>query len=305
MRLSFLICISVLCSACIGIPPTEVPLPSIKLASPDARNDTVIVMFPGRGDRADSFVNEGFDRTGQEFGLDTIATDAHFGYYMKRSLTTRLHEDIVLPARKAGYEKVWLLGISMGGFGSLLYASEHPEQVDGVILLAPFLGNSSSIKEVVASGGLKSWDAQSSALEDYEIAVWTWLRDSETPVILGYGESDDMADGYRRILTDVLEPSSVYTLEGGHKWTTWKPLWDQIAADLEFYSVASSPSIESISGALSHSPRSSPSFFATRFNIEHVPGVMPNSALRSIVKEPMTSPFSFSSPSADTDFTPL
>jgi hypothetical protein len=42
-----------------------------------------------------------------------------------------------------------------------------------------------------------------------------------------------MADGYRKVLTDVLDPSSVYTLKGGHKWTTWKPLWEQIAASLE------------------------------------------------------------------------
>jgi enterochelin esterase-like enzyme len=41
-----------------------------------------------------------------------------------------------------------------------------------------------------------------------------------------------MAEDYR-VLTDVIEPSSVYTLEGGHKWTTWRPLWEQIAADLD------------------------------------------------------------------------
>ena len=152
---------------------------------------------------------------------------------MKRSLLPRLHEDIVLPAHEAGYDKVWLLGISMGGFGSLLYASENPELVDGVILLAPFLGDSSSIEEIAASGGLMSWDAESSQLEDYEIRIWQWIRDAETPLILGYGEADGMADGYRKVLTDVLDPSSVYTLEGGHKWTTWKPLWEQIAADLE------------------------------------------------------------------------
>jgi hypothetical protein len=52
-------------------------------------------------------------------------------------------------------------------------------------------------------------------------------------VVLGFGESDGMAEGYRRVLTDVLTPSSVYTLEGGHKWTTWTPLWNEIAADLE------------------------------------------------------------------------
>jgi hypothetical protein len=41
-----------------------------------------------------------------------------------------------------------------------------------------------------------------------------------------------MAEGYRLVMTDVVGPSNVYTLEGGHKWTTWKPLWSQIAADL-------------------------------------------------------------------------
>jgi len=220
-------------SGCIGIPATEMPLPSIATTPGDAQNDTVVIMLPGRGDRAETFIREGFEQAGLKHGFDTIVTDAHFGYYMKRSLLPRLHEDIVLPARVAGYENVWLLGISMGGFGSLLYASEHPDQVDGVILLAPFLGDSSSIDEIAASGGLENWDAGSSGLEDYEIAIWTWLREGETPIILGYGESDGMAGGYRGVLTDVLKPSSVYTLEGGHKWTTWKPLWDQIAADLE------------------------------------------------------------------------
>jgi hypothetical protein len=54
-----------------------------------------------------------------------------------------------------------------------------------------------------------------------------------TDAHFGYGEADGMADGYRKVLTDVLDPSSVYTLKGGHKWTTWKPLWEQIAASLE------------------------------------------------------------------------
>jgi S-formylglutathione hydrolase FrmB len=220
-------------AGCFGIAPTQVPLPAIETADTAARNDTLVIMMPGRGDRAEDFIREGFEQAGREHGFDTIAADAHFGYYMKRSLLPRIHEDIVLPAREAGYRNIWFLGISMGGFGSLLYASENPEQVDGVILLAPFLGDEDGIEEIVADGGLASWDAESSSLKDYEIGVWKWLRDSDTPVVLGYGESDAMAEGYRAVMTDVVEPSSTYTLEGGHKWTTWKPLWEQIAANLE------------------------------------------------------------------------
>ena len=234
LRFSMFISLVIFLSGCLGMAPTEVPLPSIVTADATSRHDTVVIMLPGRGDRADTFIREGFEEAGERWGFDTIATDAHFGYYMKRSLLPRLDEDIVLPAREAGYDKVWLLGISMGGFGSLLYASEHPELVDGVILLAPYLGDSSSLEEIAASGGLMNWDAESSQLEDYEIRIWQWIRDAETPLIVGYGEADSMAADYRQVLTDVLDPSSVYTLEGGHKWTTWKPLWDRIAADLTF-----------------------------------------------------------------------
>ena len=228
---------SLFVSGCIGIPRTEVPLPGIQTADPNERNDTLVIMLPGRGDRADTFINEGFQEQGSLLGFDTVAVDAHFGYYMKRSLLPRLHEDIVLPARAAGYKNIWMLGISMGGFGSLLYAAEHPDQVDGVILLAPYLGDRKLAEEIDAAGGLASWSGYGPDFEDYEIGVWSWLQGAangqhRTPVILGYGESDGSAKTHA-VLGDALEPSRVYTLEGGHKWTTWRPLWDTIAADLE------------------------------------------------------------------------
>jgi pimeloyl-ACP methyl ester carboxylesterase len=226
-----------LLSGCIGLAPTETPIPSIETADEDSRNRSLVIMLPGRGDRGDVFIREGFHNAGRQFGFDTSAVDAHFGYYMQRSLLERLHEDIVMPARAAGYENVWLLGVSMGGLGSLLYAAEHPAQVDGVILLAPFLGDRSAIKTIVESGPLESWNGEGKELKDYEIAIWKYIRDATrgaepTPLILANGLSDRMADGYEKLL-DFIRPSSVYTLEGGHKWTTWKPLWEQIAADLD------------------------------------------------------------------------
>jgi pimeloyl-ACP methyl ester carboxylesterase len=237
LKHSILLSLAMMTAACLGLAPTEARLPSIQVLDTGARQDSVVVMLPGRGDRADTFIREGFEAAGKRFGFDTIAVDAHFGYYMQRSLLPRLHDDIILPARDAGYKNVWLLGISMGGFGSLLYAAEHPDMIDGVILLAPFLGERSGIEQIVAAGGLAAWNGEDSDFEDYEVAVWTWLRNATTtpamtPVILAYGTSDKMAEGYRA-LTDVIDPSSVYTLEGGHKWTTWRPLWEQIAADLD------------------------------------------------------------------------
>lgn len=227
---------AVVLTGCFGMAPTQVPIPAIETASPEARNDTLVVMLPGRGDRAEVFIREGFEQAGVLHGFDTVAVDAHLGYYMQRSLLDRLHADVIAPAREAGYENIWMLGISMGGLGSLLYAAEYPDQVDGVVLIAPFLGDRSAIETIVASGPLEQWDGQGDGLKDYEVAIWSYIRDARTgggsvPMVLGYGLSDGMAEGYERLL-DYMKPSSVYTLEGGHKWTTWRPLWDQIAADL-------------------------------------------------------------------------
>jgi pimeloyl-ACP methyl ester carboxylesterase len=224
-------------SGCIGMAPTENPIPGIGTADTGSRSDTLVIMLPGRGDRGPTFIEQGFQQEGPKHGFDTIAVDAHFGYYMKRSLLPRLHEDIVLPARAAGYANIWLLGVSMGGFGSLLYASEHPEEIAGVILLAPHLGDAKLAQEIDAAGGLANWSGRNTGYEDYEIGTWTWLRDavsgkSGARVILGYGESDRGAPVHA-VLGDALPPSSVYTLEGGHKWNVWRPLWEKIAADLK------------------------------------------------------------------------
>jgi pimeloyl-ACP methyl ester carboxylesterase len=226
----------VVLAGCFGMAPTQVPIPSIATSPDQARSDTLVVMLPGRGDRAEVFIREGFEQAGLRHGFDTVAVDAHLGYYMQRSLLERLHQDVVAPARAAGYENIWMLGISMGGLGSLLYASEYPDEVAGVILLAPFLGDRSAIETIVAAGPLEDWDGQGEGLEDYEVAIWSDIRDARTgggstPLVLGYGLADGMADGYDKLI-DFMNPSSVYTLDGGHKWTTWRPLWDRIAAEL-------------------------------------------------------------------------
>ena len=211
---------------------------SIAISGSDEKHETLLIMLPGRGDRASTFIQNGFQNAGERYGFDTLAADAHFGYFRERNLVERLHADIVLPARQAGYKKIWLLGISAGGFGSILYSSQHPDQIDGVILLAPFLGEREAIDELVAAGGLATWSADESELKDYEIDVWSWLNrvtsePGKKPLILGYGKSDRLADAYG-VLLDAMDSSSVYTREGGHKWDTWKPLWEDISADLVF-----------------------------------------------------------------------
>ena len=221
-------------AGCLFIPPARAPIPSILAADPEARQKTLVVMLPGMGDRAADFVEAGFVETDPHPDFDVIAVDAHFGYYTERNLVPRLHEDVIVPALARGYEKIWLLGISMGGFGSLLYASEYPNEISGVILLSPFLGSPGLIRQIEAAGGLESWNGAADGYDEHEIAIWRWLKRqlsdpaSGRPVILGYGRSERMARTYGPLI-EALDPSRLFRIPGRHEWTTWKPLWATIS----------------------------------------------------------------------------
>ncbi len=65
--------------------------------------------------------------------------------------------DVVLPARAAGYDTIWLAGTSLGGIGALLYLRDHPDDLAGVLALAPYLGEEGVIREIERAGGPASW----------------------------------------------------------------------------------------------------------------------------------------------------
>src|SRR5262245_15611963 len=144
-------------AGCARLRPTPVPLRTVS-HSGMGRPDTLLVCLPGRRDRPEDFDRFGFAAAAARAGarVDLIAADAHLGYYYKRIIVERLHEDAIAPARPR-YRRIWLVGVSIGGTGALLYAARHPENVDGIVLLAPFLGEEKVIDEVAAAGGLRNW----------------------------------------------------------------------------------------------------------------------------------------------------
>jgi pimeloyl-ACP methyl ester carboxylesterase len=159
-------------SGCTIAPRTESPIPTLSPTAGERNTRTLIVMLPGRGDRAKSFQTAGFFAVSNDSKFDVMSVDAHFAYYKERSLVSRLHEDVIVPARENGYEDIWLLGVSMGGMGALLYADQHPDIVKGLILLAPYLGNPGLPAEISAAGGLSEWSAEESQFMDHETAIW-------------------------------------------------------------------------------------------------------------------------------------
>jgi pimeloyl-ACP methyl ester carboxylesterase len=158
-----------------------------------------------------------------------VAVDAHLGYYYKRTIVDRLRQDVIAPARKR-YDRIWLAGISLGGTGSLLYAAEHPEDVDGLVLLAPFLGEDKVIAEVEAAGGLQGWKTpEPLAADDFQRRLWFWLQGAtrppaRIPIYLGWGRDDSFARA-NGLLARELPPDHVFTASGGHDWKAWTALW--------------------------------------------------------------------------------
>src|SRR5438105_2460310 len=214
--------------------PARTPLDVREYKSADKPSEELLIFLPGIGDVLEDYETNGFIEAvlQSRAPADMIVVDAHFGYYLRRAVIERLHEDVIKPAWAAGgYKKISIVGISLGGFGALLYASEYPGDLDALILLAPFLGHPPTIAKIGAAGDLRQWQPANAPAETaYEQKLWLWLRcyaDSpqEFPAIyLGYGESDQFASA-NRLLAGVLPRERVFTSPGGHDWRTWRRLW--------------------------------------------------------------------------------
>jgi pimeloyl-ACP methyl ester carboxylesterase len=233
-------------SGCFGAPRPVSPIPALHYASPGNQQATPVLLLPGRRSRADDFERTGFVAAVRELGLslELVAVDAHLGYYVDnqyRLLPKRIHDDVVQPLIDAGRGRVWLVGTSLGAFGSLAYAKAYPQDVAAVVLLGAYLGEAPILEAIERSGGLAQWVAAGSPGYDYELRTWSWLRQfATTPqsrtfeLYVGYGRDDSYAPA-SRILASVLPPDHVFVAaQGGHDWTTWLTLWKRILRQQSF-----------------------------------------------------------------------
>jgi pimeloyl-ACP methyl ester carboxylesterase len=222
---------TLLLAGCIRPRPATVPLRTVSYPGPGEPR-TLVVLLPGRRDTPEDFGRFQFPELADRAGVkaDMVAVDAHLGYYYGRTIVDRLREDVIAPARQR-YDRIWLVGISIGGTGALLYAAQYPEDVNGILLLAPFLGEEKVINEVAAAGGLRGWrPPETLAPDDFQRRLWSWLKryegrsEGQIPLYLGYGRSDSFARA-NALLGAVLPPDRVFTAPGGHGWKAWRVLW--------------------------------------------------------------------------------
>lgn len=194
----------------------------------------LVVLFPGVGDSAETFDKQGFIAAARAQGLsaDLVAANATLGYYTRETLWPSIKTDVLDKARARGYQKVWLVGISLGGLGTLLTAMRDTQQPDGVLLLAPFLGDSDLLNEISGAGGLTKWDpgplSPIPGEKNYQRHAWRWLKESiargSPSVSLGFG-TEDKLEPAARVLAAALPQEQVYTTRGKHNWATWRELW--------------------------------------------------------------------------------
>lgn len=193
----------------------------------------LLVCLPGIDDDAKDFADRGFVDLVRAHGwsADVLLVDAHYGYYADRTVLEQLRRDVLLPASASAYRAIWLVGISMGGFGVLLYASRHPSEVRGVVAIAPFLGRQTLVREISAAGGLARWTSTVESTDEIG-ALWSWAYDhgrrshAMPEIFLAYGDTDIFADAHR-LLASSLPAANVVTARGGHRWPVWLDLWSQ------------------------------------------------------------------------------
>lgn len=233
-----------LCYGCYGHRATKIPMDAIYDRAPQhGAGRIMLVMLPGVRDRPQDLVRHGFIQALRERGLpvDVVAADLHMDYYLEHKVIERLSADIIVPARAANYQRIWLMGISLGGMGSMIYAREHPADIEGVILLAPYLGARGTIAEVVRGGGLNHWQPGRIQPGDDERLLLAWLKAYQTDnpalpkIYLGYGKDDRFAAA-SALLAERLPAERVATIQGGHDWATWIHLWKHML-DQDVFSI--------------------------------------------------------------------
>jgi pimeloyl-ACP methyl ester carboxylesterase len=195
-----------------------------------ATASTRVLFLPAAYTGPEDFVQAGFVRAvrQRELPLDLVFAEMNLQHLTDRTILRRVRHELVLPARALGCRSIWLCGISLGGFISLAFAERYTSEIDGLCLLAPYLGNHMIIGEIERATGIAAWQPGELAADDDERRVWRFIQSQprkQISVRLGYGREDRFANSHR-IMADTLDPQDVRVIPGGHEWPVWSQLWE-------------------------------------------------------------------------------
>ena len=233
----------VLLAACFPRGNAGVPIPYLLVPAP-AEATRLVVVLPGRGDDLAAMQRSGMVEAiqGAWPDADVILTGLSYDYYMQGRAPQRLHDEIIVPARRKSYRQTWLAGASMGGMGTLMYDRAYPGEMSGLLLLAPYLGEAPLLEEIGAAGGLAKWQAgpqpATMTADNFQRELWRhlqgWSRDPDKAanVWLAYGDRDRLRKAMP-LLESVLTPANISRRSGGHDWETWSGATRDILAQAQ------------------------------------------------------------------------
>ena len=197
---------------------------------------SLVVLLPTMGGEGSHYETEGFLDEVWERGFEASleVVDVRPSLYLGSRIVELLKTEVIGPAKAEGFEEIYLVGISLGGHGVLLYATEYPEDVDGVVVLAPFISGDTASGAINDAGGLDDWEDCPFLAWTHACNLWKSLKiyvsnpRNRKKIVLGFGTEDIFVEQCR-ILADVLPPEQVFTVSGGHDWETWKKLFIKVA----------------------------------------------------------------------------
>lgn len=224
--------------ACYYLQSDSTPLRTLFYSHTGATNQTepakeLLVLLPGIRDYPEYFQQHEFIDVlhARHMPVDVLAVNAHYRYYARRSLLQRLKEDVVDPAFAQGYQRIHFMGVSLGGYGALLYMREYPDDLSCVILLAPYLGEPQHYEHLIKGG-----EAASAVLND-AANIWPWFvsldQKNRSRIYLGYGRGDTYAESHQ-LLSSYLSNTQVMVIDGDHRWATWQRLWPRLLTKTKF-----------------------------------------------------------------------
>lgn len=208
------------------------PIPTAYYPAPQPAR-RLVVMLPGRGDSLAGLQRHGIAALIQQKwpDADVILTGLTMPFYLQGRAPQRLHDEVIVPAMKRAPRSLWLMGISLGGMGALLYDRAYPDQADGLLLLSPYLGEDAIHREIRAAGGLAHWHPgppRPIGPDTYQRALWRYLKhwahkpQRTRTVWVAYGASERFRAPIE-LMTPLLPPGHALMLPGHHDWNLWIP----------------------------------------------------------------------------------
>jgi len=207
-------------------------------------NRVLVILLPTIKGEGLHYEKHGFVEAVRERGFesDLKILDVNPVLYLQGRIVDVVNTEIVAPAIEAGYNKIIIVGISLGGHGALLYVTKAPQDIDGVVVIAPFIGGFFINDVIQSAGGLSRWEECPPIEWDYACDMWKLLKDylsvpeHQDKIILGFGLEDDFAES-NQLLANQLPARNVFRVSGGHDWVTWKTIWTKV---LDHFHVACS-----------------------------------------------------------------